>query len=452
MDASQRRQELLARLAKLDPPSAEECFVLLWSYLDLGRIVEAENFSHSGGVHHFRIEPHPLGKDHRKGLAAAVSRLEDTPAGRFELLCAQVLLAVDSVLSRRQPERVSQLGAIPDLDGQSCRVRRRNNFLSTTLGSRITTQRDQSGTIDLYAPAHISVPDTRSGIAIESLLESSWGNRQLHRRLQAERNRLRVMLWPLTSVPDYPALKEEPRPELFVLETDANEEALTGDVTEAIRCAREQRVTLLIFPELAMPPATQTAIRQILAAERDTGFPILTLFGCCHCRLAKGNCTNEAALVDWEGTEVAKRHRKIAKFSRRYAESAFFGERIESGKSVLVFESAFGNLTPLICLDFFHEGLAEVVSSSHANVFAVPSLSPKTNAHLGRAKALQAHNLSSAFVCNRTLAGPSAAAPSFYHVPASKEDRRLRLHPASTEDGSSCLVFSLEEELDKSGS
>lgn len=49
------RELLLERLEALDPVTAAECFVLLWTYLDLDRLKSAENFARARAIHPFRI-------------------------------------------------------------------------------------------------------------------------------------------------------------------------------------------------------------------------------------------------------------------------------------------------------------------------------------------------------------------------------------------------------------
>jgi predicted amidohydrolase len=100
---------------------------------------------------------------------------------------------------------------------------------------------------------------------------------------------------------------------------------------------------------------------------------------------------------------------------------------LETGQSVTVLACSFGNITPLICIDLFNAEVKDVLSHSHGNLFAVPSLSPKTSAHQTAANDLQARNLASTFVCNHwNEESPSHRSTSFYQVPV-KDGRQFHV-------------------------
>jgi hypothetical protein len=97
------------------------------------------------------------------------------------------------------------------------------------------------------------------GLRIESRSRSSWGTSYLHDRLHRERSRLKIMLWPFQILLDYPAfkdMKKKPPPLHVRLDALENEPALQAEVHNALEEARRQEVTLLILPELSIPPAT----------------------------------------------------------------------------------------------------------------------------------------------------------------------------------------------------
>jgi predicted amidohydrolase len=117
------------------------------------------------------------------------------------------------------------------------------------------------------------------------------------------------------------------------------------------------------------------------------------------------------------------------------------GERLDAGSVLSVLEAPIGNLAPLICLDLFNEALAGLIQESTADVFFVPSLSPKTSAHQHAAKRLRVTSLASTFVCNRKLDDNRSGdedARSFYVVPGRGKD--VQYHP----DDSSFLLFAAD--------
>ena len=407
------RTEFLRRLESPAPLSTESCFVLLWTYLNLGHVVAGENLSRSQGVHPFRIKPHmPAASTLPQRLAAAVKEIQKLYGAAFDLYGLRWLKALDLVLNERQPDRIGEHW-ITGLDGNEYRVRRRNLFLAETFQDQVTTKKHQSGTKDLYTPFHAAVPKEVEGILIDS--RSDWGDAALHTRLLNERDRFRVMLWPLQTVLDYPAFDEGSD---FVWLTEIrNESALQDEIRAALEKAKELEVSLLILPELAIPPAVEKEVRSLLAVHGTESHPLLTLFGCCLRRTEDGDF-NEAVLLGPDGTEI-HRHRKLTSFTlvigkeplRLVAEPNTVGNRIS------VLESAIGNLAPLICLDFIHQPLFQVLACSHANLFAVPSLSDSTGAHRKAAATLQTSNRASSFVSNRSIGGLSEEATSFFRIP-----------------------------------
>ena len=441
------RAELLRRLKGQSSLSAETCFVLLWTYLDQSHVAAGENLSRSRRIHPFKLEGHMPGGDtlpHR--LIAAFEELQALDGDAFDLYSLRWLKALDTLLYARQVDRLGE-DWIVGLDGVEYKVRRRNHFLAKTLKDQVTTKKDQSGTRDLYTPFQVAVPRDVAGILINS--HSDWGDASLHNRLQEERERLRVLLWPFHLVLDYPALDkvEGAEPQDFVRLTEVrNEAALQAEVHVALEKAKELEVTLLVFPELSIPPATQEEIRRILESHGLRSYPLLTLLGSCLRRTEEGD-VNEAVLLGPDGTEL-HRHRKLTSFTfinRRATPGnetfPLIAEPNKVGMTVSVLESAVGNLMPLICLDFIHSPLREVLVRSHANFFAVPSLSPTTSAHQTAALDLQVSNQASSFISNRSLGGLTEDATSFFRIPCKNG---LRIHIPDYQEAS-YLLFALED-------
>jgi Carbon-nitrogen hydrolase len=439
------RTELLQRLQSQKAVSSEACFVLLWTYLNQGRVVAGENLSRSRGVHPFKVEAFsPPGATQRERITAAIRMLETVESEAFDLLALRWLKALDSHLHQRKD---AQLGDewVQGLDGMDYRVRRRNNFLADYFQARVTSKTDQSGTPHLYTPHHMAVPRSVADISINIRTTKDWADTSLRSRLAVERRKLNVMLWPFRLRLEYQALQDDaPDSDFISLAEIRNEEALIDEIREALSAASQREVSLLIFPELAIPPAAGEVIRKILEENGPAGYPVLTLFGCCHRAAPEGGDLNEGLLLGPDGQRLHC-HEKLAAFTRIVTRDRTIikGERLKAGTTVSVLESPLGNLTPLICLDFIHKPLYQTLVSTHANLFAVPSLSDTTNAHRIAAKNLQAENLASSFVCNRTFDGPSDEAASFVQVPFKEEGHTWR--------APSFLLFSLEPEMDKAG-
>jgi hypothetical protein len=407
------RTELLQRLQSQEPVSSEACFVLLWTYLDISRVAAGENLARSRSLHHFQIEQRlPGGSSLRERVSRAIQELQTEQGDAFDLGCLRLLTALDHAF-KDEP-----LGEdwFPGMDGMEYQVRPRNLFL---VDSMVTTERDQSGSRSLYTRLHLAVPRSVEGIDIEIRRFEEWAGSGLRLRLRREKSSFRVMLWPLETVLDYPALDPGKPPSDFVsLDEVRNEKDLRAEVLTALAAARAEQVSLLVFPELAMPLRIQEDIRLTLKGHGPDGHPLLTLVGCCHRPHPEGGDLNEAILLGPDGAGLCC-HKKLTSFTTHLGEdrSRIVGERLRVGTTVTVLEGPFGNLAPLICLDFIHMPLRQVLTRTHANVFAVPSLSPSTSAHQDAARALQTTNHASSFVSNRTLGGLTEAATSFFRVP-----------------------------------
>ena len=438
------RTELLRRLAATDPVTPAACFVLLWTYFrhDEVGLSTVENRVRVRWGHVLRLPARDLSEE---GLPGALEELRIQSGAPFDILALQILKGLDGLLNEG-PFQDFESAELTGVDGELHTVRSRNNFLASR--GDVTWARRQGLSLAAYCPRFVVVPSHPiQGFRIVSRPLSSWGTRYLQDRLHAERERLRIMLWPLQCPFDYPAFEEmvkTPPPLHVSLDKLRNEQAIQEEVRSAIEEAGKEKVTLLILPELSIPPATALEISRGLAAQGVDGYPILTLFGCSHRRNSRGDLdVNEAVLLGPDGTEL-HRHCKLAPFND-YANGEDYpcGETLETGQTVAVLECSLGNLTPLICLDLFNAEVKDILNRSHGNLFTVPSLSPKTSAHQTAAKDLQPRLLASTFVCNHwNDASPSHHGTSFYQVPV-KDGHQFHVLPGTSGFSRPYLLFSL---------
>jgi hypothetical protein len=411
------RTELLRRLADSDSLSPAACLVLLWTYFEDDRIglATVENLVRAQWRHPLRLPAY----DH---ATARTDLLGRNDAGELDLIALRWLKGLDLLLNQA-PFQDFEDDQLTGFDGRPYSVRRRNAFLASHYQERRLPVRwvaHQGLSLAAYCRHFVCVPSHPvRGFQIRS--RSSWAPRHLLDRLEAERERLRIMLWSFQTPAAYPglaALNAEAPPEKIVLDEIGNEPELQEEIQRAIGVAREERVTLLLFPELSIPPASGEQIRRVLARHGVDGFPILTLFGCCHRLNERGDLhVTEAVLLGPDGSEL-HRHPKLVPFTDyRFGEGNPVGENLETGRTVAVLESALGNLTPLICIDLLNEEVKEVLRQSHGNLFPVPSLSEETKAHRHAALTLQVRALASTFVCNRWTTPPSKDSASFCRTP-----------------------------------
>jgi predicted amidohydrolase len=436
------RDELVRRLRVMDRPLRETCFVLLWSYFEDGEwLTDAENLLARQGIFPTDLEgiaPPPELSHLDPWIAEATRHLATLEKVHFDLFALKWLRTLNDLLGRNERPH---LNAITGLSGRQFRVHRRSSLVASKLTGRhpstIAVEK-QSNALEAYARDHKTVPVEAirgHGVRIENL--AGWGGPHLHNRLGeqlgAQKGHFRVLIWPLSLQLKYSGLTEADLLELerrssgkvsyvHLSEVD-NEDLLITDIQEALATAREKEATLLLLPELAIPSRTEKVITATLASHGIKGFPILTLFGCSHRKIAGcESSVNEAILLGPGGNEVF-RYRKLTRYSGEVktktpeedVEIIPLAEQIETGKVLTVLECAFGNLAPVICLDLF--GKAGLLEISHANLLAVPSLSPKVSPHLSAAKTLMARNRACTFVANHWLKECGAGGRSFYITP-----------------------------------
>lgn len=447
---SMPRAELLRRLAGLTPPTPAACLVLLWTYFrhDKVGLSDVEDRIGSEYKHVLKLPGLNLSGKGSGGLSAAVRDLLACDSERFDVRALQLLKGLDTLLNDGDPRDFGS-AELPGIDGELYLVRPRNAFVARRWD--LTWERRQGLSLAAYCGNFTVVPaHPVQGLRIEICSSPSWRNTYLQDRLRWERNRFKVMLWPFECAFDYPALREmkkKPPPLHVTLDALDNEPALQEEVERALEEARRQEVTLLILPELSIPPATAVKIHERLVGQGVDGYPILTLFGCSHRRNQRGDLdVNEAVLLGPDGSEL-HRHAKLAPFTD-YAEGEEHpcGENLERGKTVTILECSIGNITPLICLDLLNTTVADILGRSHGNLLAVPSLSPQTSAHQTAARALQPRLRACTFVCNHWNGDPPGhRTTSFFQIPA-KNGLQFHIHPAASKADKPYLLFPQEPE------
>jgi hypothetical protein len=445
------RDDLLLRLKALTTPTPAACMALLWTYFEDDRIglSSVEDLVRARWKHPVRLpEYDQIHGSTQALLAAALADLrsqEDDP-GEFDLLALRWLKGIDQLLNEGD-SRDFENGRFFGTDGKTYLVRSRNAFLANHFehrGHPVRWAAHQGLSLAAYCRHLMVVPcDPVKGIQI--VPRSAWGPNHLQDRLFAERASLRIMLWPLQTPPAYPGLdafQAKAPPDRIVLDRIENEPDLQAEILEALDVAEREHVTLLLFPELAVPTATEERIHQALMPRGVGGYPILTLFGCCHRPSSRGRLyLNEAVLLGPDGTEL-HRHRKLVPFTDyRFGEGHPVGENLETGKILTILESAIGNLTPLICIDLLNDEVKEVVRRSHGSLLPVPSFSEETKAHRHAAVTLQVRARAGTFVCNRWTTPLSKDTTSFYRVP---RQNGLTLHWPNS-GGSPYLLFDLTD-------
>jgi len=427
-----QREELLGRLLALRTGESARTFVLLWTYFETVGLQDAESAVDRKYTDRDALERYGVGRN-----SLPPTRILDalvTDAAEFDLRCLRWLKGLDDVLQRQNG---TFDGTVTGFDRRQYWIRRRNDFIANQYASNasgLTTADLQGGTLRRYCRTFVVILAEHAGLTVECKAERRWGDGLLHERLKAARREFRTICWPLSRPLE---LRNGPPTHLSV--TTAGETTAAGELQRAIDAAQQHHATFLIFPELSLSPDDLVALHGLLAS-RDVAsdFPVLTLAGVTHQpSVIEGLEVNEAVLLGADG-EILHRHTKMYPFEA--AGGAI--ERLEVGRKLSVLESPIGNITPLICLEFFNFKVAAVLQQSHANIFLVPSLSETTGAHEITAVIYRAHNGGTTLLSNRDLEGDyKAARRTFYSAPGKRLDRPILQYLVS---GDRYLTYELE--------
>lgn len=408
--------DLIRRIAALDPPSPVASFALLCTYYTPGRLAEAGNRLVAKGIRPLGLRELPFRGLGHKELRASLARLHGhaSDPSAFDEYALRMLKALDRTLFDLTPSLLDA-EIVTGFDDRRYRVRQLQNPIAVHAGRGLPPDARQ-GTLSAYSHRMAIVPvDPLDQGCIECLRVESCAP-PAYKRLLAARDEMSIALCPLQGRIEYPGLdtySKEPRPDFVVLKDPRNESDLLGQVEQAIDSASGERATMLIFPELAFSPAMLDAVQARLAAHGAGGHPILTVAGLCHVpHGSDGSYLNEAVVLGPDGQEL-HRHRKLS----RYTDEHGTPEHITTGSTLAVLETPCGHLATPICLDAFAAASKALLLASHATVLLVPSLSEKLSAHRDASRAFATDRWGSTFVCNRTVEGFNAVAPSFYWPP-----------------------------------
>lgn len=189
----------------------------------------------------------------------------------------------------------------------------------------------------------------------------------------------------------------------------ASSERLVGDCIDAVRWAGENRVDVLVLPELYLPSDQLHRLEAELKAG-TSGDPTLTIVGLSHQAGAGGRWLNEAVLLGPRG-RVLDRYAKVNGVVTSGPEP--IRECLDHGNRIVLRSTPFGWLGLSICMDVFAPLTNRALETAAPALVVVPSLSPSTTAHRNAAEGAAARGVASV-VANRPLGVPLADAPSFH--------------------------------------
>lgn len=430
MYGPRQRQELVGRIFELSPGDTATLFVTLWTYFLRAGLFWAERELQQQYGSRAMLPAYRGGKS--PSPPEILGKLIHLP-GEFDLLCLRWLKGLDDVLQQKSG---TFDGMIEGFDRLRYWIRRRNDFLALQYmknGCGVTLAERQGGSLWRYCRAFVVLPTEEADRQVDCRSHDQWGDPLLHARLERARREFAAVCWPLSN-----ALVLASTGGMRLTVSASSDPAMRETLQAAVDAARAVRATILLFPELTLALDDLRLLQGILEEQDPAeGYPLLTVAGIVHQTESNGNDINEAVLLGPDGT-VLHRQRKLYPYEQK--DGAM--ERLEAGQTLTILESAVGNFTVLICLDFFNENIARLLRQSHANLFLVPSMSETTGAHDTAAVVYRAQNGAFTALCNRNFAGsPSAAQHTFVAAPGTREGRVVF---DNLRENTSHLVYALE--------
>ncbi len=349
-----------------------------------------------------------------KGIENAADNLDAVRDTRleFEYAAAGFLKEFDYRLGNEQPSMLP-IEPIQSLDGHACYVRQRSNYLAEIYDNSVGGPRVQGASLFAYARECIAIPvpatAQRPTLRFQSLNWRLAG--RLDQIASTPSHEYRVLMWPF---PDVELLHhglrtptfDEPYTRLAEIE---DETRLLQRTQEAIEIAKQQRATVLIFPELSVTPTVEKSIVDVLSqGYYADSYPVLTVFGRTH--VAGEQLDSNVGVVMGPDGQLICQHIKLSRYGTDQP-CEFFGrkwpkgisERNITGDTVSIFETPIGVFSPLICKDLLTVDVQDLIQQTHIDTLFVPSLSPETRAHQRVTDILRLRNWISSFVTNRCV-------------------------------------------------
>ncbi len=275
-------------------------------------------------------------------------------------------------------------------------------------------------------------------------------------RARLESNSLKIAMSPLSSDAElelrlsagFPP--DQPAP--FLVASVGPEKTEIAVLGRLLDFCREGGISILVLPELRMPPYLFTVLEDFLRRQAwpdllaGKGLP-LVVAGSWHLQ-DSGDWVNRSVVLDHRGEQIWT-HDKLARYeitAQNVLESPWlktgFGlndhggvEAIRIGDTLQFCDSPAGRLAVAICSGFFHAPLEDLLKASGATVFLVPAMTPDVRRIAGTARRLVESQRAATFVANSGTHDDR----SFYLLPAANSE------PKPADSPPAIHVFDLSE-------
>jgi predicted amidohydrolase len=232
---------------------------------------------------------------------------------------------------------------------------------------------------------------------------------------------------------------EEPPCEFHLTSIEPEEEQLAA-LRGVLQRAYNEGASMLVLPELRMPPALLAATREFLfsqVADSERGL-LLVAAGSWHVMIGDARY-NRCFVLNRYGKDLwthdKLREYRITPENVRQAPQAFLDigvkdeggrEGIHRGMSLEFYDSVIGRIAAAICIGFFADEVGPLLKESAANLFLVPAMTTSTADLKTRARELIRPQRAATFVANCGHVG--AKAFSFYQLPIKRAKPRRLTH------------------------
>jgi hypothetical protein len=244
-------------------------------------------------------------------------------------------------------------------------------------------------------------------------------------------NSLEIVLWPLTTWP-YQDGAGRGNP-IRLLETIAATEGLLAvELIAAVAHADQLGATIIVFPELMVPPAALAQLQAHLETTPASSLALIVIGRSHEADPIDPSRDRNQALVLGSAGGVLWEHSKIEPFND-WANA----EHLRSGTELKLVFTPIGSLMIAICKDILGP-LSKTIADLPVEILLVPSMSASTKEHLLHAKEFYKSQGTATFVANRPFdwASPFATvetAASFARLPGRSSPRGNSSSPARGE-------------------
>jgi predicted amidohydrolase len=187
---------------------------------------------------------------------------------------------------------------------------------------------------------------------------------------------------------------QEEYPYAFHLTSVEPIEEQIAALTAVLERASNEGASLLVLPELRMPPQLLEATKNFLRnqhTDEEHGL-LMVVAGSWHVEMESRGFVNRCVILNYRGAELwthdklrpyvitAENFRTNPDFFRPIGVEEGGGhEDIHRGAKLEFYDSVIGRLAVAICVGFFSPDIEPLLKASHANLFLVPAMSPSTS-------------------------------------------------------------------------